>query len=318
MTTLRRLPPRLLSIVFLWAAVFLLFLLGDWLHNGFFSTSHAGAIFRTASFIGLTAIGQTLVVLTGGIDLSVGPLISLGNVFACLMMKGMDENNLFAISIILLIGAGIGILNGLGVSVLGISPMVMTLATGVITTGITLIYSQGAPTGHASPALRTIGVGFTLGVPNSVWIWVIFSALVILICKFTTFGRGLYYIGANSTAATFSGLRTHVIKSSAYAISGIMAALTGVIIAGYTSVALINIGKDYTMSSITAVVIGGTAMTGGKGSYGGTIAGAVLICLIESILTNLNMQEAGKKIMNGIIILVLITLYYRKGQGAKA
>lgn len=311
-------PAGFRSPLLLWIAAFLLFMVGESMFSGFFSYTHMGSIFRSASFIGLVAIGQTLVVVTGGIDLCVGPLVTLGNVFACLMLEGQDANNLWAFSIILLIGVVIGAVNGLGVAALGISPMVMTMAVGVVTTGITLIYSHGAPTGYASPFLRSIGVGYTAGIPNSVLIWFILSTLTILTLKWTTFGRSLFYIGANETAAAFSGIRTIAMKTMAYVISGVTAVLTGVIIAGYTSVAFINIGKDFTMTSITAVVIGGTAMSGGRGGYGGSLAGAVLICLIESILTIMNIHEAGKKIMNGIIILVLIVAYYHKSRTARA
>lgn len=311
-------PAGFRSPLLLWIAAFLLFMVGESMFSGFFSYTHMGSIFRSASFIGLVAIGQTLVVVTGGIDLCVGPLVTLGNVFACLMLEGQDANNLWAFSTILLIGVVIGAVNGLGVAALGISPMVMTMAVGVVTTGITLIYSHGAPTGYASPLLRSIGVGYTAGIPNSVLIWFILSTLTILTLKWTTFGRSLFYIGANETAAAFSGIRTIAMKTMAYVISGVTAVLTGVIIAGYTSVAFINIGKDFTMTSITAVVIGGTAMSGGRGGYGGSLAGAVLICLIESILTIMNIHEAGKKIMNGIIILVLIVAYYHKSRTARA
>ena len=134
---LKKIPPAYRSTMFLWVVVLALFMIGELLYGGFFSREHANSIFRTSAFIGLAAIGQTLVVLTGGIDLSVGPLISLGNVFACLMLAGRDENNLFAISTILAIGIGVGLLNGFGVSILKISPMVKTMASGVITSGIT-------------------------------------------------------------------------------------------------------------------------------------------------------------------------------------
>ncbi len=153
------------SLMLLWTAVFLLFALGDFVSRGFLSVSHAGAIFRAAAFVGIAAIGQTLVVLTGGIDLTVGALISLGNVFACFLLNGQDSNNFWVVPLLMAIGLVIGAANGLGVSVLGISPMVMTLATGVVTQGITLVYSKGAPSGNASPFLRSLGVGELAGIP---------------------------------------------------------------------------------------------------------------------------------------------------------
>ncbi|MDR2392189.1 MAG: ABC transporter permease [Planctomycetota bacterium] len=315
----RKIPEGWRSLLGLWAAILALFAIGGMFSPGFFSVSQGGAIFRSASFIGMVAMGQTLAILIGGIDLSVGPLVSLGSVFGCLMLAGKDENNLWAISVILLIGLTAGILNGIGVSLLGISPMVMTLATGAIITGAVLIYSQGAPTGNASPALRAVGVGFTWSIPNSVLIWLALGTTLSLVLKYTTFGRGVYYIGANETAAGFSGLRVNFIKTAVYALSGLTAALTGIIIAGYTSVAFVAAGRDYPMQSIAAAVIGGVAMTGGRGGYGGAAAGAVLLCLIESLLTNMNMQEPGRKIMNGLVIVMLMTFYYRKrlGSGSK-
>lgn len=311
---LKRIPANYLSTGILWLAVLGLFLAGEMVSAGFFSTAHAASIFRTASFIGMVAIGQTLVVLTGGIDLSVGSLISLGNVFACLMIAGQDENNLLAFTVIGLIGLAVGVANGVGVSALGISPMVMSLAMGVITTGVTLIYSKGAPTGNASPLLRSLGVGQLWGVPLSVYLWLGLSVAAVMFLKFTTLGQGIYYVGANPTAAVFAGLRARLVIIAAYAVSGVMAVLTGVTYAGYTSVAFVDIGKDFTMSSITAVVIGGTAMTGGRGGYVGTMAGAILLCLIESILTIMNMEEAGKRIINGVVIIVLIAIYYRRAR----
>jgi ribose transport system permease protein len=306
-------PSGYRAALLLWAASLALFLLGEWRSPGFLSWSHAGNIFRTAAFVGIAAIGQTLVVLTGGIDLSVGALISLGNVFACLMLDGRDENNLWAIPLILLIGLAIGFCNGVGVSLLGVSPMVMSLATGAITIGLTLIYSRGAPSGLASPWLRHLGVGMLAGITFPVWLWLGMSGLTLLILKFHTFGRGLYHVGANEAAAVFAGLGVKGIKTAAYALSGLVSALAGVVYAGYTNVSFVNVGKDFTMFSITAVVIGGTAMTGGRGGYGGTMAGAVLLCLIESLMILMNMTEAARKVLNGLVIIVLMAAYYRKG-----
>lgn len=306
------------SVLLLWIAVLLLFLLGNFVSPGFFSVGHAGAIFRAAAFVGIAAIGQTLVVLTGGIDLTVGALISLGNVFACFLLDGQDANNYWVVPLIMLIGLVTGALNGLGVAILGISPMVMTLALGVVTQGVTLVYSKGAPSGNASPFLRSLGVGEFAGIPLPVFIWLAASAVTLLLLKKHIFGRGIYYVGANETSATFSGIRVNLVKTVAYAASGLTAVLTGVLYAGYTSTAFVNIGADFTMQSITAVVIGGTAMTGGKGGYGGTIAGAVLLCLVESIMTLLHMQQSGRKVMNGLIIIALIVFYYREAGKKKS
>ncbi|MDR3231056.1 MAG: ABC transporter permease [Synergistaceae bacterium] len=288
-----------------------LFFVGDRVSSGFLTWRHAGVILRTASFVGVAAIGQTLVVLTGGIDLSVGALITMGNVFTCMFVNGQNGNTLHAVLLVFLIGAMAGCLSGFGVSVLHISPMVMTMATGTIVTGITLVASHGSPKGQASPLLRVLGVGSRLGLPVTVWLWLALSIVVVIVLRRTTFGRKIYCVGAGETAALFSGIDVNSVRIRCYAISGVTAMLVGVMMAGYTETAFLGIGTEYTLSSITAVVIGGTSMAGGRGSYTGTVLGAILLVLIESLLTVMNIQEAGKKIVGGLVILAIITLYYR-------
>jgi D-3-phosphoglycerate dehydrogenase / 2-oxoglutarate reductase len=266
-------------IVFLFLLVIALFLIGEILSKGFLEYRHIGAILRTASFLGIAAIGQTLVILTGGIDLSIGPLITMGNVFICMFMNGIDANNIWAFTAIILLGLAFGAINGLGVTFLRISPLVMTLAVGSLITGFTLIFSQGAPKGLASPLLRQIGVGYFFNsTPNIVIIWLIFSVAVIVLLNFSVFGRKLIYVGANAKAASLSGIRVSLIKIIAYAVSGVAAVLAGAFMAGYTQTAFLGIGNEYIMWSITAVVIGGTSLSGGKGGYIGTIAGANYSC----------------------------------------
>jgi len=297
----------------LFLIVVVMFFFGEIVARGFLSPSHIGAILRTASFLGIVAIGQTLVVLTGGIDLSVGPIITMGNVFICMFMNGVDANNIWSLSAIILLGLAFGSVNGLGVTYLRISPLVMTLAVGSLVTGFTLIFSQGAPKGLASPFLRGVGVGnlFDL-VPTIVVIWAVLSAFVIALLGRSVYGRKLYYTGANLKAATLSGIRVRFVKIIAYSLSGACAVLSGALMAGYTRTAFLGIGNEYTMWSIAAVVVGGTSLTGGKGGYVGTVAGAIILVLLESLLTVMNIPEAGRRIANGLIILIMITIYFRK------
>ncbi|MDR1733095.1 MAG: ABC transporter permease [Synergistaceae bacterium] len=291
--------------------IVVLFLVGNSVSEGFLSWRHAGVILRTASFVGVAAIGQTLVVLTGGIDLSVGALITMGNVFTCMFVNGQNENTLWAVPAVLLIGALFGVLSGLGVALLRISPMVMTMAAGAIVTGITLVATHGSPKGQASPILRVLGVGSRLNLPVTVWLWLILAVAATVVLRRTTFGRKIYCVGASETAATFSGIDVMSVTTRCYTISGVTAMIVGVMMAGYTETAFLGIGAEYTLSSITAVVIGGASMAGGRGDYLGTLLGAVLLVLIESLLTVMNIQEAGKKIVSGLVILTIIALYYR-------
>lgn len=150
------------------------------------------------------------------------------------------------------------------------------------------------------------------GLPVIVILWGALSALCILFLRKTVFGRRVYYVGANEKAALLSGIRVNLVKIAVYAISGASATLTGALMAGYTQTAFLGIGNEYTMWSITAVVIGGTSLTGGKGGYAGTIAGAIILILLESLLTVMKIPEAGRRIANGLIILIMITIYFRQ------
>lgn len=300
---------RLIFILF--ALIIALFILGEILSKGFLEPDHVYAIFRTASFLGIVSIGQTMVILTGGIDLSVGSLITMGNVFSCMLINGENINTFWAILAVILLGMAFGYFNGFAVSYLKISPLVITLVIGSIVTGITLIISHGAPKGLASPILRFIGVGRFINIfPMIIIIWILFSIFTILLLNYSVLGRKIYYIGANEKAALFSGIKTNQLKSLVYSISGGTAALTGALMAGYTHTAFLGIGNEYVMWSIATVVIGGTSLAGGKGGYIGTIAGAVIFVLLESLLTVMNITEAGRRIANGAIILILVSIYY--------
>lgn len=298
-------------IILLFVLIIVMFIIGEIVSKGFLAYEHICAVLRTASFLGIVSIGQTIAILTGGIDLSVGPLITMGNVFTCMFINGLNSNTLWALVVIILLGALFGFVSGLGVAYLKISPIVMTLAVGSLVTGITLIFSQGAPKGLASSILRYIGVGSLLNLfPVIILVWIVLSVFFILLLNSSTFGRKIYYIGANEKAAFLSGIKTNLVKTLAYSISGASAALAGALMAGYTQTAFLGIGNEYILWSIAAVVIGGTSLTGGRGGYFGTIAGAIILILLESILTVMRIPEAGRRIANGAIILILISIYY--------
>jgi len=298
-------------IFLLFSLIIVMFIFGEIFSKGFLERDHVYAIFRTASFLGIVSIGQTIVILTGGIDLSVGPLITMGNVFTCMLINGENSNTLWGVLVVILLGMAFGYFSGFSVSYLKISPLVITLVMGSIVTGITLIISHGAPKGLASPFLRFIGVGRLFDIfPMIIIIWLLLSFFTILLLNFSVFGRKIYYIGANEKAALFSGIKTNQLKSLIYSISGGTAVLTGALMAGYTHTAFLGIGNEYILWSIATVVIGGTSLAGGKGGYIGTIAGAIIFVLLESLLTVMNISEAGRRIANGAIILLLVSIYY--------
>jgi ribose transport system permease protein len=236
----------------------------------------------------------------------------MGQIYGCLFVNGSDPNTLGALIVIVLIGALFGTLNGIGISLLHISPLVMTLATSSLVNGVVLISINGAPNGVASPVLERIGAGAFGFLPSIVWVWILLTAVTLLFLNRTVIGRKIYHLGMSPAAAKYSGIKVSKLQTMVYVMSGSLSALTGFFLAGNTSRAFLESGNVYTMWSITAVVIGGTSMTGGKGGYLGTAAGAVIIIMLEGILTVIKIPEAGRKIASGLILLMMILLYYRK------
>ncbi|HCG63740.1 MAG TPA: ABC transporter permease [Sphaerochaeta sp.] len=301
-------------ILLLLCVIIGMLIIGEVLAPGFSSFKHIQTILRTASFVGLAAIGQTLVILTGGIDLTIASLITMGQIFGCLFVNASDANLWWSILLILLIGGGFGLISGLGVSYLKISPLVMTLAVSSLVNGVTLISVDGAPKGRASPILEKLGAGSIAGMPSMVWIWLILTLLVVLFLRKTILGRQVYHLGTNDIAARYSGIRTARVRTMVYVLSAMFSVLTGILLAGNTARPFLGIGKEYTMWSITAVVIGGTSMAGGSGGYLGSVAGTIIIIMLEGLLTVISIPEAGRKIANGLIILVMIMIYYRQNK----
>jgi ribose transport system permease protein len=213
----------------------------------------------------------------------------------------------------ILIGLAAGVINGMCIHALKIPAIIMTLAIGNVLRGIGLIYSKGAPKGYAAPLVKLICTGRFLGiVPYIVILWILLAALTIFMLNATTLGRSIYAIGTNAEAAHYSGISLAFSTVIVYAISGSLAGMTGALYVGYTNTSFLDAGNAFMMSSVAAVVVGGTSSAGGEGGYAGTIAGAIIITILTAILTVINIQESGRKIVEGIIILLLVFIYGRK------
>ncbi|MBE3574470.1 MAG: ABC transporter permease [Firmicutes bacterium] len=294
-------------------AAVLLVGVGAIVSSGFASPSHLLLILGLASFLGLVAVGQTLVILLGGIDLSVSSTVTLAGVMSAAIAAGANGRTLDAVAAALLAGVAIGLVNGLGVGMLEIPPLVMTLGTTSVVQGLALIYTNGAPKGSASPLLSTVATGSLAGVvPYTLLLWAVVAALTIILLHRSVLGRWIYAVGHAPKAAYMSGVNVGLVQALAYTISGFMAALAGVLLTGYTRTSYLTIGDPYQLGSIAAVVVGGTSILGGFGSYVGTIAGAVIVTIIQSLLPVLSIPEAGRQIVSGLIILVLLLLYGRE------
>ncbi len=274
---------------------------------------HIFAILRMASFMGICAIGQTFVVITGGIDLSIAYTITFANIVAAEIMSSQNSNILFALLASLALGATIGMANSILIKYLKLPPFIITLGIGTIVQGLYMIFSKGTPKGNTAPALARFFDNSLLGYVSGVLIlWVILTLLVISVLKYTSYGRRVYAVGVNSTAASFSGINVDNTIFSVYIISGIMAALTGFLLVGFTGTSYLDAGTKYATSNLAAVVIGGTPITGGGGGYFGTVLGAIIMTVLDDLLVTFRVTQAGRQIIQGFIILLLVFSYTRR------
>lgn len=293
----------------------LLFVVGEVLAPGFASYSHIINVLRIASFLGIVAAGQTLVIIAGGegVDLSVGAIVTLGAIVASRTIAGDDSMVLMGSLQALAVGLALGALNGVGIAWMRIPPLVMTLGMASVVRGIMLVYTQGRPMGRAAPMLNALVSGQTfLGIPGILWMWLALGLLMYFVLQHTTFGRRVYGIGTRRETAHLSGVNVQLTVVAVYALSGMLAAMGGVMLLGYTTTVFLNLGDSYMLPSVAAVVVGGTTLAGGTGGYIGTMAGALVLTLLQSILTTLRMPEAGRLIVYGIVLLALLSAYGRQ------
>lgn len=278
--------------------------------EGFGSFGHLISIIQLAGFLGIVAAGQNLVILTGKFDLSMGAMISFNGIFFALAYKEWGLNWVLMIFLTLLMGILLGAFNGIGVSILNVPPLVMTLASGSIFKGIALVITKGTSSFAEIPALNWfVNEKWLFGVNGVLLVWLICIIVVVFLLNKTTFGKAIYYTGSNSLAAHFSGISTKKIVIAVYMISGFISAIVGLLLVGFTGKSYFGMGDMYQFMSLAAVVVGGTSINGGKGSYIATVMGALLITLIQSVLTLLKMPYGGQLSIQGLIILLLVIAY---------
>lgn len=305
----------------LWIAVgtaVLLTVIGGVINRGFVSPSNLLNLLAISSLLGLAAAGQTLVVLGGGegIDLSIGAIISLSAVLTSQISNGQNGQLLLAVVVALIAGALLGLVNGLGIYLAKVPPLIMTLGMSSVIEGIVLVYTQGQPKGQAPPLLATLGTGQVAGIPWLVILWALFTFVIWYVLKHLVYGRLLFLAGDNRSAGRMSGVPIAKIVMGTYTLSGLLSACAGVLFLGYTSTTYLNIGDAYILPSVAAVVVGGTALSGGRGGYIGTVVGAILLTVLDSLLTTMHMGEATREIINGAVLLVLLSIYTRQPKDA--
>lgn len=292
----------------------LLLIIGQIVSPGFATLKQIINLLIVASFLGIVAGGQTLVIMSGngGIDLSMGNVVTMGAIIGGALIKEQNENVLLGLIVVLAITFIVGLLNGIGSTYFNIPPLIMTLSMGIIVQAISKFITGGVPVGGAASILRSMVIGRFLGIPGILYIWLAFSILIIIILRNSTYGLYLLSVGANDKAAYLSGVPVRLIRILTYGFSSMIAGASGFFYLGYLgSVYNITLGDKYTLPSIIAVVIGGTSLAGGNGGYIGTIAGAIILQILESILITINIEQFGRNIIFGLVLLGLMFSYAR-------
>jgi ribose transport system permease protein len=265
-----------------------------------------------AAPLGVFAAGQTLVMLTGGVDLSV---VSVATGAAFLMTTTtLRFGDAGAVAIGLSVGLVVGLINGLGVAVLRVQPLVMTLGTGLMTQGVTIVYSQRilATRSVVPPFIHALGADRLWGaIPYDLFLWAPIAAAMVLGLRYTGFGRLLYAIGDNREACQLAGVRVWRVLLADYTICGVLAAVAGVVLVGNTNSADLSLADTYLLPSVAAVIIGGTSIFGGRGGYSGAILGALILTVLNGLLTLLDSPEPIKQILYGVIIFLMAAVYTR-------
>lgn len=282
-----------------------------------FSASNLLNIVRQAAPLGIVAIGQTMVLLVAGIDLSVGAVMTLTNILAASLMMGQNGNIAETVVITLLISCAIGLINGLLITRVNIPPFLVTLAMSMVIQGVYMIYTKGSPKGNIAKGFRFLSDGWLGPLPLAGIIWVVFWLLFAFLLYKTVWGRKVYATGGNSMASLLSGIAANKLTVLMYVLSALLAGCAGLLLSAYIGVASIGVGNDYTLDSIAAAVIGGTAFSGGKGGLAGTFAGVLIMLLLQSLLTMLNVPEAGKFICQGLVIAIMVGINQRQNTANK-
>jgi ribose transport system permease protein len=303
-------------IVYAFLAGIILFVIGEIVRPGFASLEGIRAILVVASFVGLVAAGQTFVILIGGIDLSVPWVLNAAAIVMVTSSLGHNDRAIPALALTLGLGAVIGAVNGAGIALLGIPAVVMTLAMNGIMQGLTLGLSGGLTCtscgSYAPPVVQAaVHHGF-LGMPIVLWIWLVIIIAVSFVLAMTRFGRSTYTVGNNARASHLAGIHVSGVTIALYALSGFFSALAGIMLVGFGGQAALGMGEPYLFQSIAAVVIGGVYILGGRGHYLGSVAGAISLTVLVSVLLAFNMPDYGRSIVYGVVILALLLLYGRE------
>jgi ribose transport system permease protein len=301
-----------LGIIFVTLGLGILFTI---LSSDFFTWSNIINIMRQTSVSAILAAGMTFVILTGGIDLSVGAIVALAGVFGVFLSLHVAA----PIAIIggILIGALAGFINGILTAKMKLPPIIVTLGSMTYLRGIAYIITGGYPLVLTAQSFKDLGSGFFVGIPVPIYITAIVFILSYIVLKYTTFGRNIYMIGGNEEASRLTGIKVESRLTWVYTISGLFAGLAGVILAGRLFTGQPNIGTGYELDAIAAVVLGGTSLAGGVGTIVGTLFGALFMGILSNGLTLLDVPYYWQLVIKGAVIILAIYVDRIRRKNAK-
>ncbi|MBN8243811.1 ABC transporter permease [Nitratireductor aquimarinus] len=302
--------PPLLTLIL----VILVWIVASLTLRGFGAFGHLRYLLELSAVIGIVAAGQTLVILMGGIDLSVGAVITVTAILLPLISPDIDPTGLVGIVLALGIASSIGFLNGVGAAYLRVPPIIMTLAMATFLQGMLVIVAGGSAVSVTNATVIWLGQARPFGIPAGVLLWVAVSIVVLLIIHRMPAGARFLALGANPMATELSGVSVKRNTLLLFTLSGFFAGLAGILILGMNRQGYVGIGDPYLLTSIAAVVLGGTSILGGRGTYAGTIPGAILLVTTTALITVVNASPGWRSIMFGSLILALLLISGREAR----
>ena len=297
-----------LTALALFAVTGLLIVASGWISPGLGSWSQARAILVLSTFVMVVGIGQQTVILTGGLDLSIPATLTLGAVLMFSYVGGSSVALIWGVPLVLFVTGAIGAVSGLFIALLRVPPFIMTLAMGIILSSALLGITGGSPQGLASRPLVGLFTASWLGAPPIIYVMAGLTGLVLLMQRRTAFGRMLYAIGTSPDAAHIAGLPVKRVTVLCYAISGATAGFAGILMVGFSEGATLNSGDDVLIPSVAAVVVGGTSILGGRGTYLGVVGGALLLATFSTMISALGLGAGWRAVIYGSVILLALLI----------
>lgn len=274
--------------------------------DNFLSSYNVSVVMRQAAFVGLVALGQTLVLLVGGIDLSVGAAAGLSSIVGAIALTQWGLDPYLVIPFTMMFGFGLGAVNGIFVAGLRLNPFIVTLATWEIFAGITLVITKGYPIRPLGERFGIFGKGEIFGVPVPVLLFFATAIFLVWMLRQTRFGRNIFAVGGNRDAAILAGIRARWVEFVAFGFAGMLAALAGILFASRMDAGQPSVGEGWLMGAITAAILGGTSLRGGQGSIVGTVLGAILLAVLANGTVLMNVSGFWQRVIVGAVVLVAV------------